>query len=169
MVYVWATVLVVVNSFWLLLTAVTLPGNWLMVGCTVGLAIWQRGMFSTWTLIAITALAVIGEILEFITSSVGVRTVGGTRWGGVGAIIGALVGLAVGSVAIPVPILGSLVGACAGAFAGTMVFERFVGSTTRQAAKRGAAAAVGRLSGTLLKFAAGVLIWATVAVAAYWS
>ncbi|MCD4825704.1 MAG: DUF456 family protein [Phycisphaerae bacterium] len=166
----WAILLVVCNLFWLVLTAMTLPGNWLMVGTTVAVAWWQwdKGMFSPWTLIAITLLAIVGEVLEGITSAVGVRKAGGSRLGGFGALVGSLVGLTAGTFLIPIPILGSIAGACVGAFGGAMLLEKGGGKTNRQALKSGTAAGVGRFLGTVFKLLAGIVIWIIVAVAAFW-
>ncbi len=170
MVYVLAMALIVLNTAWLLLTALTLPGNWLMVASAVLLAWWQRDahMFSPWTLVAILILAAAGEILEFITSSVGVRRAGGTKKGGLGAILGGFAGLVGGSFLIPIPILGSLLGACAGAFAGAMLLEKHSGRSIKDAARSGTAAAQGRFLGTVYKSICGVLIWIIIAVAAFW-
>ena len=81
MMYLCASLLVVVNAFWLVLTLLMLPGNWMMVATTGLVAWWQwdKGMFSPWTLAAIAALAAAGEVVEFASSAFGVRKVGGTR------------------------------------------------------------------------------------------
>jgi hypothetical protein len=55
----WATWLVILNGFWLLLGLPMLPGNWLMVATTAAVAWWQweKGMFNACTLVAIWALS----------------------------------------------------------------------------------------------------------------
>ena len=96
--YLWAVLLVVSNLFWLVLTLLTLPGNWLMVAATGALAwcYWEAGMFSPWTLAAIIALAAGGEVLEFLASAMGVSKAGGTRWAGLGSVVGAVAGAIAG-------------------------------------------------------------------------
>lgn len=170
MVYVWAASLVAVNTVWLVLTVLTLPGNWLMVVTTALVAWWQWdvGMFSPWTLVAIAALAAGAEVLEFVSSVAGTRKAGGTRWGAVGSLLGAVVGGLVGTALIPIPLIGSLVGVCGGACLGAWALEAAGGRSSRQAMKAGMGAGVGRFVATVLKLAVGVVIWLIVAVAAYW-
>lgn len=170
MLYLWASLLVIANILCLALTLVTLPGNWLMLAVTAGVAWWQwdNGMFSVWTLIVVLVLAVIAELIEFLASTVGVKKSGGTRWSGVASLIGGVVGAIIGTFAIPIPVLGSLVGACAGAALAAWACEGLHGRTGAEAAKTGMAAGAGRLVGTTLKFAVGMLIWMIIAVAAFW-
>jgi len=170
MIYAAATALTIVNILWLASTLITLPGNWLMVATACLAAWWQRdaGMFSPWTLVAAGGLAAAGEVVEFLASAVGVRRAGGTRWGGVGSLVGAVIGLAIGTIVVPVPVLGSLLGASGGAIAGTLLLELAAGRRVKHAFKPSLAAGAGRLAGTLLKFAIGVVIWLVIAVAAFW-
>jgi len=170
MIYLWASLLIVVNLFWLVLTALTLPGNWMMVATTALVAWWQwdEGMFSPWTLGALVVLAAGAEVLEFVSSAVGVRKAGGTRWGGVGSLLGALAGAVAGTILIPIPVVGSLVGVCLGACAGAWGFEAACGRSQKQSLRAGVGAGVGRLIATVLKLAVGVVIWIVVAVAAFW-
>ncbi len=170
MIYVWATILVLSNLVWLLLTLLTLPGNWMMVVATVlvGWWKWDEGMFSVWTLGAIIVLAVAGEVLEFASSAVAVRTGGGTRWGAVGSLVGALLGGIFGTVLIPVPIIGSLVGVCGGACLGAWVTEMALGRGVRRSLTPALAGGAGRFVGTVGKFLIGAVIWLIIAVAAYW-
>ena len=170
MIYLWATLLVLANGCWLVLTLLTLPGNWMMVATTVLVAWWQwdKHMFHPATLAAIVALAVVGEVLEFVSSAVGVRKAGGTRKGAVGSLLGALIGAVAGTFLIPVPLLGTLIGTCLGACGGAWAFEALGGRSQAQSAKAGVGAGVSRLAGTLIKLAIGAAIWLIVAVAAFW-
>ncbi len=77
--------LCVLNAVWLVLTAAGLPGTWLMVGTTLLLA-WLHQpaagaapLFSHGVLIAIVALAALGEVLEIATGAWAARRAGGTR------------------------------------------------------------------------------------------
>jgi len=54
MLYIWGTLLVLLNAIWLALVMVGVPGNWLMV-LSAALLSWRLeapdgGMFSLWTL-----------------------------------------------------------------------------------------------------------------------
>ena len=65
------------------------------------------------------------------------------------------------------PVVGSLVGACGGAFVGALLLELQKGEAFDFAVRSGKGAAVGRFWGTVSKLAVGVLIWITLAVAAF--
>jgi uncharacterized protein YqgC (DUF456 family) len=170
MIYLAAGLLVIVNTVWLVLTLLTLPGNWLMVASAAAVAWWGRdaGMISLPVLIVAGALAAGGEVVEFTASAVAVRKTGASRWGAMGSLLGAIVGLIVGTVAIPLPIVGSLTGACAGAVVGALLLEIATGRKVKRALRPSLAAGAGRLAGTLIKFAIGVVIWMMIAVAAFW-
>jgi uncharacterized protein len=170
MIYLWATLLCAVNLGFLGLTAMTLPGNWLMVGLTAAVAWWQwdQQMISPAVLVVIVVLAGVGELLEMFSSSVLVRRSGGSKRAGRGALLGGLAGALLGTFLIPVPLFGSMLGAAAGAACGAMVFERRGGRAMRESGRSGMAAGTGWLLGGVLKFVAGVAIWLTVAVSAYW-
>ena len=162
--------MVAVNTVWLVMTLLTLPGNWLMVITTVGVAWWQwdKGMFSPWTLAAIVLLAVIGEVLDVATSALGVRKAGGTKRAGLGGMIGSLVGALVGTFVIPVPVVGTVMGTVGGALLGAFGFERSGGAEVSASLKSGLGAGAGSFVGTLLKLSAGIAIWIVATVAAFW-
>jgi uncharacterized protein YqgC (DUF456 family) len=171
-IYVWATLLTLVNLIWLSLNLLTLPGNWLMVATTMLVAWWQWAagdpMFSLPTLVAIVALAALGEVVEFFAGVAGATKAGSTRWGSAGALLGGIVGAVAGTFLIPVPVLGSLIGACAGACLGAWGMELLGGRKMRPSIRAGIGGGVGRLAGAALKSFLGVLIWIIVAVAAFW-
>lgn len=165
MVFVYATLLTLVNVVWLFLTILSLPGNWLMVLGAAGLAWWSPGMFSMGTLIAIAALALLGELLEFLLGAAGAKKGGGSKWGALGAIVGAVVGGLIGTGFLP--IIGTIAGACAGAFAGALGLEIITGKKLVESMKIGKGAAVGRFWGTIAKLTVGVAIFLISAVAAF--
>jgi len=170
MIYLWATVLTILNGAWLVLTLLTLPGNWLMLGgARLAASVFRDPpMFSLWTLIVCTVLAIADEVIEFIASAVAVNRVHGTKIGGWGSLLGSVAGGVVGSVVIPVPVLGAMIGVVAGAIVGEVLFEPAAGGTWGFSARSGLAAGSGRVAGTVGKFAVGILIWIILAVAAFW-
>lgn len=170
MAFIIAIGLMILNLLFLGITAMTFPGNWLMVATACMVAWWRRDehFFSIPVLVAIFLLAVIGEVLEFITSAAHVKKSGGSKAGSFGALLGGIVGICLGTAFIPIPIVGTLIGACGGAFAGTMLFEKTNGKETHHAAKLGISAAKGRAMGTVYKFICGVIIYVIIAIAAFW-
>ncbi len=167
--YVYICVLLVLNLVWLFLVVLGLPGTWLMVLSAAGLAWWQPelDLFSNWTLVALAAMAAIGEVLEFISGMVGSKKAGGSTWGSIGGLLGALAGGIFGTVLIPIPIIGSILGVCLGAFGGAMAAEVLTGREMSKSVESGKGAAVGRFFGILIKLSLGVAIYATIAVAAF--
>ena len=90
----------------LLMTAVRLPGTWLIVLTAVG-----YGWFTGWervsgvTVILLAAAATVGEIVEFVASMVTAKRAGASRQAAWGGLIGGFAGMILFS--IPVPILGT--------------------------------------------------------------
>jgi len=137
-----------------------LPGTWLIVAAAA-LYAWLVPA-DAWTAIGwwavgfLVALAVLGEILEFVAGALGVTKVGGSRRGAVLAIVGSLAGAIVGLfVGLPIPVIGSLVSAVLlgglGALAGAMLGEMWKGRDFDTSLTVGKAAFVGRLLGTVAK------------------
>lgn len=175
MVWVFATLLSLLNLGFLFTVMIGMPGTWLMLIATVIVAWVRRGpaqpegepMFSLGVLITLLVLAIVGEIIEFVAGVAGAKGGGGTKWGAGGALLGTLVGGIVGTIAFPF-VLGSLVGACLGAAIGAVTFELYGGRRLQLALRSGYGAAIGRLGGTLGKLAVGVVMWVIITVAAFW-
>ena len=170
MIYFWATILVLVNAVWWGLTFFALPGNWLMI-ISAGLLAWWKwdeGVFSIYTLIAITVLAAAGEVIEFFAGIGGAKKAGAGWLGALGALAGAVMGAIAGTFMIPIPFLGTLIGACAGAGLGTWAIEHLGGKKMEDSVRSGVGAGVGVFVGTAGKVAIGVVIWLIIAIAAFW-
>jgi len=166
MIFVYAAILTLLNAAWLFVTILGLPGNWLMVLGAAGLAWWQPGMFSLWTLGTIAGLALLGELMEFLLGAAGAKKGGGSMWGALGAILGAVVGGVIGTGVLP--IIGTIIGACIGAFAGALGFEMALGKKKLvESVSIGKGAAIGRFWGTIAKLTVGVMIWGICTVAAF--
>jgi uncharacterized protein YqgC (DUF456 family) len=166
--YVWITLLVLVNLTCLVLTLFGLPGNWLMLIMTVLFAWWQgeNQLFSVTTLVVAALLALTGEIIEFFAGMVGARKAGSRRRGSIGALIGTIVGAILGSIFL-MPIIGTIIGACLGACGGAFLLEKTGGRESRESFRSGIGAGVGVLVGTTSKLLLGVLIWLILTLAAY--
>lgn len=124
----------------------------------------ESGSYVSLTVLAtMLSIAIIGEILEFAASSLGVNRLGGSKKGGILAVVGSVIGAIVGIfIGIPIPIVGSLVAAvlfgCCGAFAGAIVGEYWDGKDWDDAIKIGWGAFWGRFFGTILKTLCGTIL-----------
>jgi uncharacterized protein YqgC (DUF456 family) len=168
MLYLWITLLIILNTFWLVLVPFALPGNWLIVITTSVFAWWQweHEVFSIYTLIAIAALAFSGEVVEFFAGAGGARKAGAGWLGAIAAIFGAIFGAIAGT--FVVPLLGTIIGACLGAGLAATVVELAIGKTPDASIRSGFGASLGHLIGSTVKIAVGIAIWLIVAVAAFW-
>jgi len=156
-------------------TVLGLPGIWVIVVTALVLWVSTSGEsfihVSTYGVIALVVIALLGELVEFAASAAGVGKMGGSKrsaWLAVaGSIAGAIFGLFAGSL-IPIPVIGSLVTSVLlggiGAAIGAVIGERWVGKDWDQSARIGVAAMIGRLLGTIGKGICAaimtvVLIW----------
>jgi uncharacterized protein YqgC (DUF456 family) len=165
-----AILLTLINAALLLLAILGLPGPLLMVTLTWLVAWWQwdAAFIGMPTLIAITLLFVLGEALEFLSGVWGAKKFGGSNRAAIGAAVGTLVGGILGTVLIPLPVAGTLIGAVGGAAIGAMAVETYRGEKLRPTLMAGTGAGVGRLTGTVLRLACGVVMWLLISVAAFW-
>ena len=168
MVYVWIILLILLNALFLLLVLFALPGNWLMVVLTCLFAWWQEGVFSIYTLVAIGILATLGELFEFFGGMGGAKKAGARWFGAFGALLGAIIGAVVCTFLIPILMLGTVIGACLGASTGTLIFEMAAGRRLEESARSGLGAGLGELVGITIKISLGFVIWAIIAIAAFW-
>ncbi len=170
MFYVGSSILVLINLLWLMLVLFGLPGNWLMVLTTLLFAwwTWDRRAVSGGTLIAIAVLAVAGELIEFLGGTVGARKAGASWRASCAGLLGAILGALVGTVVFPVLFVGSIVGACLGVALAVWIVETSRGEHPELSLQRAVDAGMGEFLGILSKFSVGILIWLTVAVAAFW-
>lgn len=146
------------------LTLLQLPGTWIMLLIML-IASWFHGhgfsSIEVTTLLIMTLLATLGEIIEFIASAIGSRHAGGSKRGATMSLVGGLVGAILGTFLIPIPIVGTLVGACVGAGAGSLLGDKWAGRKWKAAFTSGTGAALGKLGGTLAKVAVAGVMWAT--------
>jgi len=155
-----ALLFIAIVAGWLM-TLLSLPGVWLMVGATAVYAYFsQKSPYDvSWTTVGVLlGLAVLAELLEFAAGAVGAARVGGSKRGAVlaigGSVIGAILGATAGT-AIPIPLVGSVIGAVLGAslgaLSGAMLGEAWKGRTLGETWKVGQAAFWGRFLGTIAK------------------
>ncbi|TSA54532.1 MAG: DUF456 domain-containing protein [Planctomycetaceae bacterium] len=170
MLYLWLILLILLNIIWLMLVLFGLPGNWLIVisTCLFAWWRWEDGIFSFYTLIAITVLAGLGELFELLGGMRGAKRAGASRRGSIAALAGAIAGAILGTFMIPVLFLGTVLGACIGAGLGAWAIEVSRGRKMEESVRSGVGAGLGELLGITAKVTAGIIIWLTVAIAAFW-
>lgn len=137
-----------------------LPGLWLIVAVTLGLAV--AGELA-WTVGLVAAfVGLVAEIAELLVVARFGRAFGGSRRAFWGAVLGGMIGLFVG---IPVPIAGPVITAFVGTFLGagvvTLVETRSVGTSARV----GWGVLLARTAAVALKVGVALAVIAFVAVA----
>ena len=154
----------------------TLPGNWLVVALAIGaffVTTDDGRLISLGGLVALAALAGIGEGVEFLASAAGAAKQGASKRGLALSVAGAMGGSIAGAMlGAPVPFLGPLVGAILGGAAGA-----FVGAYLGEAWKKAhahddrltiaRAAFEGRLLGTVGKLLVGSVMLVVFGVALF--
>ena len=140
----------------LALTAIGLPGLWLMVLAVVGYGfLTDFQSIGIITIVSVTLLAGIGEVLETWLGFGLTRRYGGSKRAAWGSLLGGLGGAIVG---VPIPLVGSVIGALLGSFIGAVAFEYTTSATGGQAIRVGMGALLGRAAATAAKIACGVII-----------
>lgn len=169
MMILYGVLLCLLNACWLATVFFYLPGNWMIVLTTGLLAWWQRdaGVISGWTVGVMAAVALVGEVIEFLSGISGAKKAGAGWKASLAAIVGALVGAVVGTVLVPIPFVGTLLGGCIGAGLATWSVERAGGKQKQDSVKSGLGAGVGVFIGTAAKIAIGAILWLTAAAAVF--
>jgi len=171
--YVWATLFAITALVDWALNVFGIPGNWI----TVGVAVLYAAFLTTdsrvalgWPVVgALVALAIVGEIVEFVAGAAGAKKAGGSKRGAVLALVGALAGGILGVfIGIPIPVVGPIISAilfsAAGALGGAMLGESWKGRTWEESWGVGKAAFWGRILGTLGKIVVGSIMVAVVLI-----
>ena len=101
-------------------------------------------------IVVFAVLTVASLLLDWLAGSLGVKRMGGSAAGMIGAFVGMIAGLMIPGAGLFVFILG--------AFAGAVVFEMLAGKESKTALKAGLGSFIGFLAGTVIKFAIGVVM-----------
>lgn len=109
-----------------------------------------------WALVAMAALAIIGEVIESVLGVFTVRKFGASRWAMLGTFVGGIGGAILGSPILPV--IGSLIGAFIGAFLGAFIAEIIYRRQVQSSLRAGWGAFVGRILAALIKFEIGIIM-----------
>lgn len=145
------------NILALLMIPLGLPGTFLQVAAALVLTVATDGTRMGWPWVGLLlGLALVGELVEFVSGQWGARRYGGSRKAAWGALIGGLVGAVVGG--IPLPLIGSIVMSFLGTFAGALIGEMHERRHLAPDLRVGYGAIVGRAIGVGVKLALGFLM-----------
>ena len=126
--------------------------------------------YGWWVLLGCLALAVIGEIIEFIAGVAGAKKGGSSARGMWGALIGGILGVFIFTpLFFFVPLFGTFLGAVVGTFVGALVGELSAERATVSGSMKPAiGATIGRVIGTTSKVGIGIAMWLGLTVSAFW-
>ncbi len=139
-----------------------LPGTWMILGAAL-LYGWVTGFAEVGAamLFLFLALAVVGEVVEYVFGIAGARRFGSSNRGIVFSFLGGFAGAVVGA-----PLFfgfGAILGALVGAFLGAVLIELFTYGTSewRKAVRSGWGNFLGRIAGVITKMAIaiGMIVW----------
>jgi hypothetical protein len=139
----------------LLLIPLALPGLWLQVAATLVMTLATGRPGLGWTAL-FAILALVAEIVEFLSGRWGAQRYGGSSAAGWGALLGGLAGAIIGG--IPIPILGSILMSFVGTFAGAVLGEMYALQAVAPDLRVGYGAVLGRVIGVATKLAMGFVI-----------
>jgi uncharacterized protein YqgC (DUF456 family) len=131
----------------------------------VAYAWWTGGRYLHWPgIVTVVALALVGELLEFLAGAGGAKAAGGSKRSMVFSTIGGITGGIL--LTIPLPIIGTIIGVCIGAFAGATLAQMTVEQDVEHSARVGLGAAKGTFIGILSKLTVGCVIFIVAAIVA---
>jgi len=137
------------------LTIVGIGGTFLiLIGALLyNLVTWSMTI-SLNTLLWIAGLAILGELLEWIVTFVGMKKSGVSGYALAGTILGAIIG---GMALSIIPIIGTIIGLIAGAIIGAFALEFYHTGHAQKAWKAAKAALAGRALVSLSKFTIAII------------
>ena len=142
----------------LLSTIIGVPGNWILVGVALIVALITGFERMTWVYLLIcVGLATVGEIIESLLGALVVAGRGGSRWGVLGSMIGGFLGVILAAGVYPP--LGSVIFGFLGAFAGAVAGEYYKHRETEHALRIGFWSFVGRAGAIAGKLGVGCAIF----------
>ncbi len=167
-----SVLLLLVNAVGVVLVLLQLPGTWLMLAATAGMAWWrwEHGLITFWTIAALVVLALLGELVEFLGPALGAAKEKSSKRAVMLAVVGGVAGAIVGTLVLAfLPVLGTLIGAAVGSCLFSMLGDLWAGREMELAWRSGKGAAIGRFWGSLGKLIIAVAMWLVVAVALVWA
>ncbi len=141
----------------IMLTALRLPGIWLMVASGGLFGWWSQWQRITVTIIIVAvAIGAVSEIVELFMSMITARKAGASRRASWGGLIGGIVGMLI--LAVPIPLIGPVIGALLGCFVGATIGELSAKQDFVQGTKVGLFSAMGFALGAAAKVGFALVI-----------
>jgi uncharacterized protein YqgC (DUF456 family) len=132
-----------------------LPGNFVIVGAALVVALLTRfAAVGWWTVGIFLGAAVLGEVLEGALGPAVATRYGATRWGMIGAVAGGIVGAIAGTAVAPV--VGTVLGSLLGTAVGAPLLEWVRGASRSDGMRAGYGAFLGRSIAALIKLFIGM-------------
>jgi len=129
-----------------------LPGGWIGLGVVFIYDSAHRFSVIGWQWwVVMTALLVLGEVVEALLGSAVAMRKGASRWGAFGALAGGIIGAVMGTSAMPV--IGSVILGLLGAFSGAVAAEYIQYKRMEDAINVGFWAFIGKLWAFFIKYA----------------
>ena len=144
-----------VSFFGLISHVFGLPGNFIILGASILLG-WYGGFHdvTVTVIIVLIALAILGELVEFVLGIYGAKKYKSSNKAIVGSIVFGIAGAVLG---LPFFLgIGAVIGAFIGAFVGAFLVDLFIQKNVDSAVKSGWGAFIGRIGGTVSKAALGI-------------
>ena len=152
-----------------LLTALRLPGTWLILVTALVYGWWTDFAEVGWVMIgALIGVALLGEAIELLASIFTARKAGASRQAAWGGLLGGILGMIFLSIPIFIPPIGTIFGALIGCFLGAAIAEYAVRKKLAQGAKVGFFSALGFILGTATKTALALLMAAVLLTTVLW-
>lgn len=150
------------------MTAIGLPGNWLMIIAALGYGYLEGFVHMTSTVLLLLLGAVItGELVEFAAGSLGAKKENASRSAIIAAFIGGIAGGILGTGIMPG--LGSIAGAVCGSFAAGYVAEYMATGNKEKAAKVAKSIVIGQALALIFKLAVAIGMLALIISKLTWS
>ncbi len=142
----WSLLLIVASLF----VYLGLGGSFIVLGLALVHALITGFDPISWQLLVVLlALALFGELLEFVIGTFYVAQKGATKWGVFAAFVGGLLGALVGNSVVPV--VGAVLGSFAGAFGGAVFGEYHQNQNLEPSLRVGTHAFIGRIVAMVIK------------------
>ena len=134
-----------------------IPGTLLQVAAALTLRLVSGGTIRFRWVALFLVMALIGELIDFLSGQFGAKKFGGSRSAAWGALLGGFIGAFFGSF-IPIPLIGTVVASFIGTFAGAILGQMRHEKKVDVKLKVGFGAILGRAIGVSFKMFIGFVI-----------